>query len=135
MRRNLIGAMAVAMCTFLAGCGITPKNDPGVADVDFTPRAIVSVDENGFNLESTTEGDASTLSQGTVIEIHNDGSQNHRVQGLLKVKEGRDKILYDTGIMFSGDSTTIVLSTPGEVSFREMQTPEHAVTIEVTPKP
>lgn len=132
MVRRLISLIAGVVTLFmLLGCGIEVPNDPGVADVDFSPEAVISLKADGISIEPLGDHDATNIPKGTVLEIHNDDSSNRRIRGLLSKPDGGNDVLYDTGTMLPGDSTTIVLATVGEVTFRDMDTPDVDLTISV----
>lgn len=139
MHRASIRLLSTVALVALVGCGTARTSEPGVADVDFTPKAIVSVDEAEVTIGPRPDDDASSFPKGTVIEIHNTGSANHRVQGTRQAPGNgdettgtREDIIYDTGIMFPGNSTTVVLSITGEITFRDFDTVDHAVTVDIT---
>lgn len=130
--RVIAGLAFIGLCA--TGCTDHRSNEPRVAQVDFTPKKTISVDDEGLAVGSSADAATISLPKGTVIEIRNTGSINHRVQGWISTPGGRDALLYDTGIMFPGDSTIVMLSTVDTVTFTDVDARERTLSIDVTAK-
>lgn len=162
------GALALAVVVgatslLAAACGEDQTGQPGVADVDFTPRLIVTLDAQGFDTTVGPKGegdpavsaDPARLPAGSVVELrfgdHPDGidagdddGAEHRVVGHLwapgEAPDLTDREvatpapLIDTGPQRPGDTVTVVLSEPGTLELTEHGDDQAALTIEVTPR-
>jgi plastocyanin len=120
MRRVLVGAGVVAL---LAGCGDPEPSSPTAADledVDLSPDHTISVDEDGYEPTSLE------VSPGEVVLLVNEGDDEHT----FTAEDDR----FDTGRMQPGDETTLVLTEPGEVVFRDLEDPGHEGALTVLPR-
>jgi len=119
MRRVLVGAGVVALLT---GCGDPEPSSPTAADledVDLSPDHTISVDEDGYEPTSLE------VAPGEVVLLVNEGDDEHT----FTAEDDR----FDTGRMQPGDDTTLVLTEPGEVVFRDLEDPDHEGTLTVVP--
>ena len=147
--RRLASVAFVALLTASLGaaCG-SAKATPGVPKANFKPAAELvlhpcggvppSVPENSSNCTtglwiSRPDQDlgprVERVPEGSVLLIHNVDTHDRRVLGTVRGDQ-----IFDTGIMHMGDSTTIVLSTPGTVGITETTANAHTSLV-VTPKP
>ena len=126
----VFGLVALGLVTVVASCSGDHQAEPTIGSVDFTPRLVVSVDDRGFAVAKgdtdnpAITADPASAPEGTVIEIRNSGSADHRVTNEAAI---------DTGIMQPGDSTTVVLTTAGDLELREAASGA-TLTINVTPR-
>ncbi|HUW02990.1 MAG TPA: cupredoxin domain-containing protein [Acidimicrobiales bacterium] len=98
------------------------RRDPGpdlLDEVDVQPAVTVEVSDDGF--------DPTTLSveAGEAFEVVNKGDDPHSFV--------IDDPIIDTGPLFPGESSVIVLTTPGTVQAHDAERPEATLDIEVTP--
>jgi plastocyanin len=118
MRRllGLVGSVAL-----LAAC-VDPKPSSPTAedlrDIDLSPDHTITVDEDGFHPASLE------ITSGEVVLFVNEGEQRHSFTA-----EER----FDTGRMEPGDETTVVLTDPGEIPYRDLEDPSHEGTLTITP--
>lgn len=113
-------ATGVALALLVtAGC-IDPEPSAPTADdlrdIDLTPDHTVTVDEEGFDPASLE------VQAGEVVLLVNEGGEEHSFTADER---------FDTGRMEPGDDTTLVLTEPGEVTYRDLEAPDHegAITI------
>jgi hypothetical protein len=122
-------AIAVVLVSVFTACAGDRSPEPTVATVDFTPRLVVSVDDAGFHIEATgtsrpsVDRDHPVVPAGTVIEIRNTGTGPRRVVA---------RSTLDTGVMESGDTTTVVLDEAAELELRDV---DDGNTLVVTVEP
>jgi hypothetical protein len=126
----LFSLLVLGLVPVVASCGGDHQAEPTLASVNFTAKLVVSVDETGFAVtKGETDNPAITAEpasapEGTVIEIRNAGSVDRRVT---------DEAAIDTGVMQPGDSTTVVLTTPGDLELHDAASGA-TLTINVTPR-
>ena len=119
------GAAVAAMVAILlstAACGDPSPSAPtpeDLARIDLSVDHRITVDETGF--------DPATLSveAGDVVRLVNDGEEPHSF-----TSDDR----FDTGRLQPGEDTTLVLTEPGEVTYRDLEAPDHTATITVGPR-
>jgi plastocyanin len=114
----LLGAAVVS-----SGCVDPKPSSPTAADlaeIDLSPDHTITVDGDGFH-PGTLEVEA-----GEVVLLVNDGSEPHSFTA-----EER----FDTGRLEPGDETTLVLTEPGEVPYRDLEAPDHEGTLTVVESP
>ena len=122
--------LCLVLVPFGAACAGDHPAEPTLGSVNFTPRLIVTVDEAGFGVErgETTNAaitaDPPSAPEGTVVEIRNGGSRDHRITTDAAI---------DTGIMQPGDTTTVVLTTEGELVLHDAAS-DQSLTVAVTPR-
>lgn len=118
MRRLLVLAGAVAL---LAAC-VDPKPSSPTAedlrDIDLSPDHTITVDEDGFHPASLE------ITSGEVLLLVNEGEERHSFTA-----EER----FDTGRMEPGDETTVVLTEPGEIPYRDLEDPSYEGTLTILP--
>lgn len=118
MRRLAVLASCVAL---LAACGDPKPSSPtaeDLRDIDLSPDHTITVDEAGFH------PDALEITAGEVVLLVNEGTEQHSFTA-----EER----FDTGRMEPGDDTTLVLTEPGEVPYRDLEDPDHEATLTIVP--
>jgi hypothetical protein len=159
-RTRLAGAvlsLVVLGGVALTGCGEDQTGQPGIPEVDFTPRLVVEVDRGDMSAsvgprgegDSAVSADPASVPTGSVVELRFSGPGEQRVVGYL-IPPGEDPPdlddpavatpapLVDSGIQRDGGTVTVVLSTPGRLELRD-----HADTagegptfpIEITERP
>jgi len=128
-------AMVAVATIALVGCAGDEPLQPTLTSVNFTPKLVIEI--TGHQLTFTkgpladdrVSTDNPTVPAGTVIEVVNRGPASHRLQG---------DIVFDTGIMRSGERTTIVLTndtaTVKQISITDPTDPEIRGSVSVTPK-
>ena len=135
MRRS---AAIVVATMGLAACSSTAKS-PTVAHTTFIPKAEIVIgcppgercpatvaSKAGLVVlrpKSTTEIDS--VASGSTVLVMNLAAGTHRVTGTIKGDQ-----IFDTGQMKPGNTTTVVLSTPGGMAITDVTTGEH-VTLTV----
>jgi hypothetical protein len=130
VRSRWLLPIAVALLPLFASCGGDHEAQPTIESVDFSPRLLVSVGDAGFVVTTGDTDNASITAdppsapEGTVIEIRNTGATDRRVT---------DDSTIDTGVMQPGDSTTVVLTTEGDLELRDAADGA-TVKITVTPR-
>jgi plastocyanin len=125
MRRLAVALAAPALTALVVtGCVDPDPDSPTAADlqgIDLAPDHTISVDDAGFSpadLEVTA---------GEVVLLVNVGSGLHT----FTAEEQR----FDTGRMEPGEETTIVLTDPGEIPYRDLEHPDHEGTLVVVARP
>lgn len=118
-RFNAGAAALVGLGLLLAACGDPKPSSPTAADIaeiDMSPDHTITVDEDGF------EPDALEVVAGEVVLLVNEGTGLHSFTA-----EER----FDTGRLHPGDETTLVLTEPGEIPYRDLEDPDHEATITI----
>ena len=111
MRRAVIAALAAVA---LAACGDahpSPPTPEDLADIDLSPDHTITVDEDGYE-PSTLEVEA-----GEVILLVNDGDGPHSFTA--------EDQQFDTGRMLPGEETTLVLTEPDDITYTDVEAPDH----------
>ncbi len=119
MRRwALVGAAAAIVVT---GCDAdpSPPTPEDLRAVDVSPDHTISVDEDGF------EPSRLEIRAGEVVRLVNAGDEEHSFTA-----EER----FDTGLLEPGEDTTVVLTTPGEVPYRDLENPDVEGTLTIVPR-
>lgn len=121
MRRGVssAGIALASVGLLLAGCGDPEPSSPtpeDIAAIDMSPDHTIVVDEDGFE-PSSIEVEA-----GEVVLLVNRGTELHSFTADER---------FDTGRMHPGDETTLVLTEPGEIPYRDLESPEHEATITI----
>jgi hypothetical protein len=119
--------VGIALLSVLTGCAGDREAEPTIPSVDFTPRLVVVVSADGLSVERgerfhDAQLDPPSVPSGSVVEVRNDDSGDHRITAGSAV---------DTGVMRSGDTTTVVLTNEGETELRDRETGA-TLTITVT---
>ena len=114
-------ALLVGSVALLAAC-VDPKPSSPTADdlrdIDLSPDHTVTVDEDGFHPASLE------ITSGEVVLFVNEGTERHS----FTAEEH-----FDTGHMEPGDETTVVLTDPGEIPYRDLEDPAHEATLTIVP--
>lgn len=123
MHRGLAGACVTALVLLgAAGCVDPDPSSPtteDLRDIDLSPDHTVSVDESGFDPETLE------IRPGEVVLLVNEGDERHSFTADTR---------FDTGRLHPGESTTLVLTEPGEIPYRDLEHPDHEATITVLPE-
>jgi hypothetical protein len=136
----------------LAGCGEDQTGQPGIPDVDFAPRLVVTVDDEGLDalIGPRGEGDEAVGTDPArmpvpgVLELRFSGDGEHRVVGYLTPPgeqppdlSDRDVAtpapLLDSGIQLDGDAVTVVLEDPGTLELSPLADPDQRLVIILEP--
>jgi hypothetical protein len=118
-RLGLRFGLLLATTALVAGCTGDHGAEPTIASVDFTPRSVVVVRDDGTL--ALGQGDQ-TMEVGSVLVIRNDSDQPRRVRAGTTI---------DTGLLRPGDSTVVVLSSTGELDLREGDDPARSMRLTV----
>ena len=119
--RRLLGLCALAVV--VAACGEVDPSSPTaaeLAEVDLSPDHTITVDEEGFH------PDELEIRSGEVVRLVNEGTGQHSFTA-----EER----FDTGRMEPGDETTLVLTEPGVIPYRDLEDPGHEGALTVVDAP
>ncbi len=120
----------------LSACGPPAEPyQPTLPSIDFTPKLVVTVDEAGLRpslgprADPEVQLDPLSLREGSVVEIVNGGSLEHRVKA---------SGLVDTGVMQPGERMTLgltkELTEDTTYELRELTDPTHTLAITVKPR-
>ena len=122
MRRTaaLLGAAALVLLTACVDPKPSSPTPEDLRDIDLTPDHTITVDETGFH------PDALEVESGDVVLFVNEGTELHSFTADER---------FDTGRMEPGDDTTVVLTEPGEIPYRDLEAPDHEATITIVPAP
>jgi len=125
-RRSAVILVAVTLLLFGA-CAGDHRAEPTIPSVNFAPLLVVSVTADGLTVERGEQDadvslDPPSLPAGSVVEVRNADSEDHRITAGTTI---------DTGIMHPGDTTTVVITTEGDVEVRDVDSGA-ALTITVT---
>jgi uncharacterized cupredoxin-like copper-binding protein len=115
--RRLLAVIGIGL--LLAGCGDPKPSSPtgrDIASIDLSPDHTITVDEDGFE-PATLEVEA-----GEVVLLVNAGAELHSFTADER---------FDTGRLHPGDETTLVLTEPGEIPYRDLEAPDHEATITI----
>lgn len=91
----------------------TPQD---IADIDVSPDHTISVDADGFDPVHLE------IEPGEVVLLVNEGDEQHSFTADER---------FDTGRMEPGEDTTLVLTEPGEITYRDLEVPEHEGTLTI----
>ena len=120
-----LAVLGLALGLGLAACTGSTAPTPTIPSVDFTPHLVIGIDDAGtLHVVPATGTDASSVPQGTVALVRNDGTTDHRVTGTIDGKVG-----LDTGTQHPGDTTTVVLGDAGTL---ELQVDQAGQTTTIT---
>lgn len=120
--RTTAGRALLALLPGLAllGACVDPQpSSPTPEDlrkIDLSPDHTITVDEDGFD-PATLEVEA-----GDVVLLVNEGEGLHSFTADER---------FDTGRMEPGDETTLVLTEPGKIPYRDLEAPDHEATLTV----
>lgn len=118
----VLGCAALVLGT-TAGCVDPKPSSPtpeDLRDIDLSPDHTITVDEDGFSPADLE------VQSGDVVVLVNEGTELHSFTA-----EER----FDTGRMEPGDETIIVLETPGEIPYLDLEDEEHEGKLTVVPAP
>jgi hypothetical protein len=118
-RPGLRFGLLLAAAALVAGCTGDHGAEPTIASVDFTPRSVVVIRDDGTLALGKGE---QTTEVGAVLVIRNDSDQPRRVRAGTTI---------DTGLLRPGDSTVVVLSSAGELELRERDDPARSMRLTV----
>jgi plastocyanin len=110
-----IGGAALLGCVDAEPSSPTAKD---IRDIDVSPDHTITVDEEGFHPASLE------IRPGEVVLLVNGGSELHSFTA-----EER----FDTGRLEPGEDTTLVLTEPGEIPYRDLEDPEVDAVLTVLP--
>ena len=129
----LVAASAVA-----SACAGSTPTEPTLPTVNFTPKVLIEIRPDGLHYAKGPRDDREllldppTFGSGTVSEITNATSTDHRLQG----DAGK---VFDTGALKPGDKTTVVFTNtttdPMTIAVTDPRDPAVKGTIVVRPKP
>ena len=114
----MAGVAIAALClAATVGCVGSAPTEPTLPSVNFTPRVIVEVTDGAVAIKAGPQGDSAvrfdpaSVPSGTVSEMINRGTRDHRLQGNAAK-------IFDTGTMRPGEKTTVVLknATPDDLT-------------------
>ncbi len=147
MRRSatVVATLALGLSGLgLSACSSAAKS-PTLPHKDFTPKAELDIHAcPGLPSTATTACDEAltvhapsdpfgpplrSVADNAVLLVKNTAAGSRRVTGTMK-----DDQVFDTGQMASGNTTTIVLQTPGVVTITDTTTGRHT-TLTVHPAP
>jgi len=145
MRRSAALVVAVAMAlTALAGCSSVART-PTLPTTDFSPDLVVEVHpcpalpsvaakapacDEGLSVQPASnplDAPVRTTPDHSVLLVRNLAASARRVTGTVK-----SHVVFDTGQMAQGNTTTVVLGTPGVVTITDVTTGRHT-TLTVHP--
>ena len=139
LRAGLTLVALVGVAT-LAGCPSPDGRQPTVSSVNFTPKLVLEVNDEGFDWRrgpredpgvTIPEGErAPTVDRGTVINIVNTGQREHWVEA------GKS---FDSGRMKPGERMVVALTEeitdPKTIDIVDRDTPEHKTQLNLVPQP
>gem|GEM_PF-3292508 len=114
-RRALGVTSAAVLVAVLSGCVDPKPSSPTPEDlraIDLSPDHTISVDEDGF------DPDRLEVRSGEVVLLVNEGDDLHSFTA-----EER----FDTGRMEPGEETTLRLTEPGEIPYRDLESDAEGV--------
>ena len=119
-----LGVVALAVLIVMALTGrIEPRpSSPTPEDLraDLSPDHTITVDEDGY------EPARLDVRSGDVVLLVNQGRELHSFTAAER---------FDTGRMRPGDETTLVLTEPGEIPYRDLEDPDHEATLTIRERP
>ena len=129
-------AVAAGIVLTLSACGRPAEPyQPTLPSIDFTPKLVITVDDTGLRpsvgprSDPDVQLDPLTLREGSVVEIVNGGSRDHRVKA---------SGLVDTGVMRPGERVTLgltkELTEDTAYELRDLADPTHTLGITVKPR-
>lgn len=113
--------LALASLGTASGCVDPEPSSPtpeDIAAIDVSPDHTITVDEEGFH---PAELD---VRPGEVVLLVNEGTEPHSFTADER---------FDTGRLEPGEDTTLVLTEPGDVPYRDLEAPEHEATLTILP--
>jgi plastocyanin len=116
--RRILGLCAAGL-VLTGGCVEPDPSSPtpeDLAAVDLSPDHTITVDEDGFH------PDVLEIESGEVVRLVNEGTGAHSFTADER---------FDSGRMEPGDDTTLLLTEPGDIPYRDLEDPEHQGTLTV----
>ncbi len=101
-----------------AGCADPKPSSPTPDDlraIDVSPDHTITVDEGGFSPAELE------IEPGEVVLLVNDGDERHSFTATDR---------FDTGRLEPGEETTLVLTEPGAIAYRDLES-DHEGTLTV----
>lgn len=132
---HVIGLLAPMLVSLAAtGCSMTAPHEPDVPAPDFRPKLVLSVDDQGINVAKGPRDDAAVTTNppsvggGTVVEVANTGSSEHRL---------RSGTALDSGRLMPGEHTIMVLTndTTSDISLPITDANHQGVLVTLTVRP
>ncbi len=116
-------AAAMGGAALLAACVDPQPSSPTPADlarIDLRADHTITVDETGFHPT------ALEIRSGDVVLLVNAGDGLHSFTADER---------FDTGRLEPGEDTTLLLTEPGEIPYRDLEAPDHEATLTVVAPP
>lgn len=113
------GRALLAAAALLVGCGEADPSTPTPEDlraIDLSVDHTITVDDDGFDPATLEAG------SGDVILLVNDGTHDHSFTADER---------FDTGRMEPGEETTLILTEPGEIPYRDLENPDAEATLTI----
>jgi hypothetical protein len=134
------GIVLAVTAMLAAGCSNNAAQEPTVPTVNFTPKLVLEVNDDGFawkrgplDDQAVTVPDrtsAPTARIGTVVELANTGRRDHWIDAMKTM---------NTGVMKPGEKATVVLSEeltePKTAQIVDRLAPDHKTSINLVPRP
>ncbi|MGK2950313.1 MAG: cupredoxin domain-containing protein [Acidimicrobiales bacterium] len=114
-RAALAGAVVLALLT---ACGEPRPSSPTPDDlraIDLSPDHTITVDDDGFSPASLE------IEPGEVVLLVNDGTDLHSFTAPEH---------FDTGRLEPGEDTTLLLTDPAEITYRDLES-DHEGTLTI----
>lgn len=115
--RRILGLCTAGL--LVAGCVDPDPSSPtpeDLAEVDLSPDHTITVDEDGFH------PDVLEIEAGEVVLLVNEGTGVHSFTADER---------FDSGRMQPGDDTTLLLTEPGTIPYRDLEDADHDGTLVV----
>jgi hypothetical protein len=136
VRRGWILALLGLVALVGAACSGDHAAEPTVPSVEFEPRLVVVIGPDELSVEAGERSDGVSLDPpsvpaGSVIAVRNADIDDHRIVAGTTI---------DTGVMRPGDTTTLVMTTEGEIELTDgpvegtAASDTRAITVTVTPR-
>lgn len=123
VRRAALALALSAAAQAFAGCVDPDPSSPTAEDlrqIDLSPDHTITVDADGFDPAELE------ITAGEVVLLVNEGGELHSFTADER---------FDTGRLEPGEDTTLLLTTPGEIPFRDLENPDHEGVLTVLPAP
>jgi hypothetical protein len=100
----------------ITACAGDQDAEPTIPSVDFSPRLVLVATADGLQVEAGERSedvsvDPPEVPVGSVVEVRNADTENHRITAGTTI---------DTGVLEPGDTTTLVMTTEGDLDVREV---------------
>jgi plastocyanin len=114
--RPILGLLATgALVLTAAACGEPRPSSPTPADlraIDLSPDHTITVDDDGFSPARLE------IDPGEVVLLVNDGTGLHSFTAPER---------FDTGRLEPGEDTTLLLTEPGEITYRDLESDNEGI--------